>query len=494
MKATKIIFILLCFALMGCDEDDNRNYSNENGRFVRFFLQTDRDNDPLEFPQIELGIRPIAVYEKENFATLKIPVALTSTPLTETVNVDFEPESQGLNNIEISPVNQLSFSATQLVDTVFIKINERWDSAATPFLKLKLTGVSDSEIQLGVPNSENPLDEIRINFNEVVPTYGIESLTRVDVIGGSGEMYRIDVGFPDGFIEDEVDQELLLNEIQSNFDYELTPLPITSSQMISYSFEVQEIFTDEDLLYKTTLALSDIIGYDLDGFPLVSFRRDPITPRDPALNTAANFYDTNDQFYRLYGVHWNDFNDDGICEWRDFNSFAVPVEVDSDDPNAVLGDDQGTADTSDDIYFHAFRIGFEPPTNSTTNPFNLKRWFTNESTSRANSPGFNIVPAMEFFPDADQSTISGTVQVIEQTIQVGTTASNGSIRQFITISGSGTYSEIAPGIVDIEFTLNATNNDLFGGTRTAYYHLYNTSNFTDPADISESCFQAIPIQ
>ena len=122
MKATKIIFILLCFALIGCDEDDNRNYSNENGRFVRFFLQTDRDNNPLEFPQIDLGIRPNAVYEKENFATLKIPVALTSTPLTETVNVDFGTESQGLNNIEITPVNQLSFSATQLVDTVIIKI------------------------------------------------------------------------------------------------------------------------------------------------------------------------------------------------------------------------------------------------------------------------------------------------------------------------------------------------------------------------------------
>ncbi len=40
--------------------------------------------------------------------------------------------------------------------------------------------------------------------------------------------------------------------------------------------------------------------------------------------------------------------------------------------------DMGTPDASDDIYHHAFRVGFNSPNaTGTTNSFDLKRWFNN---------------------------------------------------------------------------------------------------------------------
>lgn len=494
MKAIKyVIIIFFCF-LLGCQSDDDKRFADQSGRFVRFFLQVDRDNNPLESPAIDLGSSGVASYEKTDFKTLKIPVALTSTPLDGTVNINFETEVSGINNLVIEPQEQLTFSGNQLVDTLYVRITERWDPSVNPSVTLRLTQSSDDDILIGMPNEELPLDEITIHFNPVNSSYGIQPPTRVDIVGNSGETYQLNVDFPNGFIPSEVDLNNLLSETQSNFNYQLNPLPIESDEQISYQFVINETFNDDDLLYKTTLALNNLPDYELSGFPLVSYLRNPLSDRNPALNTASNFYNTSDPFYRLYGVNWMDFNEDGICEWRDFNAFAVPIEVPSDDPNAVLGDDRGTTDPNDDIYYHAFRVGFEPPNNNTTNSFNLRRWFNNESTSAANSPGFNISPALEFFPDPTSSTLSGTVQVIEQTIQIGTTASNGGLRFFIAISGSGTYSEISPGVIDIDLTLNATNNALFGGTRVARYHLYNISNFNDPPDLMESCFTPITLQ
>jgi hypothetical protein len=494
MKVTKYALIAIFIILLGCESDDDKQFTNESGTFVRFFLQLDRDNNPLESPVIDLGSTGVSTYEKADFKTLKIPVALTQIPSTETVKIFYEAEISGIDNVDIRPQESLSFTGNQLVDTLYVNINERWDSSLNPSLTLRLTGSSDENVVIGMPNENLPLDQLTVNFNNVDTTYGVQPPTRIDITGNAAEFYQLNIEFPNGYIENEVDQNSLLSETQSNFNYTLTPLPLIADDLISYSFTIDENFNDDDLLYKTTLALNNLVDYELTGFPLVSYLRNPLTDRDPTLNTASLFYNTSDSFYRLFGVNWMDFNEDGLCEWRDFNAFSVPIEVPQDDPNAILGDDSGTADTSDDIYYHAFRVGFKPPNNNTTNSFNLRRWFTNESTSALNSPGFNVSPALEFFPDTTAGTLSGTVQVVEQTIQIGTTASNGSLRFFITISGSGTYTEIAPGIIDIDLTLNATNNELFGGTRTARYHLYNTSNFTDPPLLMESCFTPITLQ
>lgn len=489
MKATKLLLIFLSLlAFSGCDKDDDRVYDNANGRFVRFFLQTDANGNPLTAPSVSLRFTAVSSFEKSDVKTLRIPVALTSAPLTEDVKVTYTAQINGLSNVSIEPANELSFSCSQLVDTLYIKVNELWDPAINPSIKLQLTGVSNSEINVGMPNDQQPHDELLINFNEVDLTYAISSSSRVDLNGVNGEQYTVTVDFPKGYLESDIQNQDFFTETQSNFNYTLVREALTKEDQVNFTFTVNQEFTDDDLLYKTSLAINSIDGYRQAGTPIINFIRDPKTPRDKSVNTAALFYDVNDPFYRVFGVHWFGANANGTCTWQDFNTFTNPVIVDSSDPNAVLGDDRGTADPSDDIYYHAFRISFNANiAGATTNPFDLKRWFTNEASNADTSPGFNITPALEFFPENGNSTTRGTVQVIEQTLRIGTTAANGSITEFFNISGSGTYQEIMPGIIDISIEVSLTNNRLFGGTRTDTYHIYNTSNFTDPPLLNIAC-------
>ena len=148
-------------------------------------------------------------------------------------------------------------------------------------------------------------------------------------------------------------------------------------------------------------------------------------------------------------------------------------------------------DPDDDIYHHAFRIGFNSPNaGNTINSFNLKRWFNNESTNAENSPGFNITEALEFFPEDGTSVTQGYLKVIEQDLVIAGTNGNS---YTISIEGEGEYHEIEEGIYQMTFVLRATNLELFGGTRTVHYVLYNTDTYEDPAGITEECFQPIDL-
>jgi hypothetical protein len=497
MKATRLPYFLLLFViLIGCENDDDKLYSNSDGRFVRFNLQLDRNDQPIEFPLINPALPAAAVYEKDNLRTLKIPVSLTSEPLNETVTVDFSSVLSGITNVSITPASTLTFSGTQLVDTIFIKINERIDIAQNPSIQLNLLSSSDPEINMGLPNEQFSLNELVINLNDVDLIYNLEDPSTINVQGIDGETRQVSVNFPNGFNETEVTAIDLFTELQSDFTYSLIQQPLVEEDKIIYTLTINNTFSDPGIPYLTSLQINTIPGYTNTGATVLKIKRDPQIDRDLSTNTASNFYNTADSFYRLFGVNWMDFNEDGICEWRDFNTFTLPVIVDyvnvGDDPypNGILIDDRGTTDITDDLYYHAFQVGFMAPQN-TTNPFNLRRWFNNESTSDTFSPGLNIVPALEFFPDGGNSRTSGTVQVVEQDIIIGTTPANGGITEVINISGSGTYTETSPGEFELIFELNATNNRLFGGTRVEQYHLYNVSNFTDPPLLGIDC--ATPI-
>ena len=493
MKAIKTLLLFLSLlAITNCDKEDDRIFDDSNGRFVRFFLQTDANGNPLQAPDVSLASTAVATYDKANIKTLRIPVALTSQPLSEDVTVTYTAEVIGLNNIELEPANQFTFSGSQLVDTLYVKINELYDPSVSPSITLKLTGVNDASINLGMPNEQSPNDQLTINFQEVDLNYAISSPSRVDVTGAAGEEFTVTVDFPNGYLSSNIQNQEFFTETQSNFSYTLTREPLISDDQVEFTFTINQDFMDDDLLYKTSFAINAIDGYRQSGTPSITFIRDPKTPRDKTLNTASQFYNTSDPFYRTFGVHWFNDNADNICKWRDFNAFTNPVVVSAEDPNAVLADDRGTSDPSDDLYYHAFRISFNANNAGfTTNPFDLKRWFTNESTNTDNSPGFNMTPALEFFPEDGISSLQGTVQVIEQTLRIGTSANNGGITEFLNISGAGTYKEIAPGLMEITIDVSVTNNRLFGGTRTDTYRIYNSSNFTDPAPLSIDC--AVPI-
>ncbi|AZQ43959.1 hypothetical protein [Nonlabens ponticola] len=492
MKAIKIrSFLLLafcCAAILSCEEDDNgRSFDASQTQFVRFFLQVDSDNNPITAPQIELGSSAVSVFDKSDRFSLKVPVALTSAPLDELVTVNYEVSDNDIDEYTITP-DQLTFQGTQLVDTLLIQINERWDADDEPSIVLQLTQASDPNIEIGAPNPDRTNDVLTINLEEVEQVYRISSDSRVEIGSEAGDESIITIEFPNGFLQEDVEDFDPFETQDSNFNFEIEALPVTSENQIQYIFRTLEDFDIDEQTYRANLNLNELSDYEVIGNPGVTLIRGPLSDRDITLNTASQFYDTNDQFYRVYGVHWFDFNQDGECEWNDYNTFTQPVVVDRDDPNAVLGDDNGTADTSDDIYYHAFRVGFKTFLEGrTTNPFNLRRWFTNEGTDEDTSPGLNIVPALEFFPTDGTSSTQGIVLVIDQTIEIG----NDSGSELIQISGSGTYNEISPGVFELDFALNATNQQLFGGTRTDEYRLYNIRDFEEPALLTIDC--KIPI-
>jgi len=493
MKGIRHIGLLLFLVVFACNDDIDRAFEEADGQFVRFFMLVDNGNNVLEYPQVNGGLVPVSEYTKDQLGTLKIPVALSATNFENPIEVDFSTElSDGLQGITIQPRNSLSFTATQLIDTIYVSFETSWNDLNTPSMTFALTEVNNPDIQLGMPNSNLPNDELIINLEDVEFNYTLQNSLE-DIVGFQDEEVMIDIGFPNGFFEEDVNTLELLAQISSdnttastiNYTLELESID-EANRLVTYKYTVNEDLNPE-LLYETKFQLADIPGYEVSGITEITIRKPIEIPRDNSVNTASQFYDLNDSFYRTYGENWMDFNNDGICSWQAFNAFTYPVVVNANHPNAVQFSGMDTPnDTSDDIYHHAFRIGFDSPiAGNTTNSFNLKRWFNNESTSVANSPGFNIVEALEFFPTSGNSTTDGFVQVISQDIVIAGTNGN---NYTIAISGSGVYQEISAGVFEIDLELQATNQALFGGTRIAKYKIYNTNSFDDPTDLSESCF------
>jgi len=475
MKAIKLLSLICIFFSISCsNNNDSKLFSNSDGQFIRFFLLVDSNKEALEYPEINGGLTAVSAYEKSDVKTLKIPVVITSAALTENTTATFETSIIGDIDLDITPLETLSFSPNKLIDTIYVKTKSRWDVTQTQQLKLKLTSVSDPAINIGIQNNLEPNNELLIDFLEPSLQYTFET-NRIEINGAQGEEVLFKVNFPLGYFEDEVDENSIFNFL-NGFDYSLSKIA-QNDISISYKITLNEDIQNDDVYYQTTISLVDT-DYLATGNTILQLVKPLKTDRELAVNTAANFYNLSDSFYRNYGEHWNDFNNDGICVWQSFFAFAYPVVVNADDENAILYDDMGTTDPSDDIYHHAFKIGFKSPIEgNTTNSFNLKRYFTNESTNYANSPGFDVFPAIEFFPENGTSTTNGSALIIPQFITIK--GRNGNSYN-IAIAGTGTYQEISSGLFEIAITLELTNDELFGGTITSEYRLYNNNSYTEP--------------
>jgi len=477
MKAIKLFIFIGILFISSCssNNDDSKRFSNNNGQFIRFFLLVDSNNDVLESPEINGGLVAVSAYDKSNVKTLKIPVAITSAVLTGNTTATFETSIIGDIDLDITPQGTLNFSSNKLIDTIYVKVKNRYDFLQTQQLKLKLTSVSDPAINIGIENNLESNDELLIDFSEPSLQYTFET-NRIEINGAQGEEVPFKVNFPLGYFEDEVDENSIFNFL-NGFDYTVTKTDQNDTS-ISYKITLDEDIQNDDVLYQSTITLLETELYLPAGNKILQIVKPIKTDRDLAVNTAANFYNLSDAFHRTYGEHWNDFNNDGICVWQAFFAFSYPVVVEADNANAILFDDKGNSDPSDDVYHHAFQIGFRSTiSTTTTNSFNLKRYFTNESTSYANSPGFDVFPAIEFFPENGTSTTTGRAIIIPQFLTI--TGRNGNSYN-IAISGDGTYSEISSGLFEITITLELTNDALFGGTITSEYRLYNNNSYTEP--------------
>jgi len=483
----KVFFVIIAFSLLTCTDDEPISFDDSIGSFVKFRLQVDSNNNVIEAPILDNGTPTVAEYTKDNFKELKIPVALTTKSIDEEIFIDYSVDITNLLGVEIQPENQLVFNNLKRVDTITVKISERWDIAENPQIKLTLTSSSKPFIHLGLPNNSKPENELIINFSEFDFTYQFAPPNSTEIIGNLEEQVQIEILFPNGYVLSEVENINFLSEQLSNFSYALERQIISDPKKIRYLFKVKEEIAIDILEFKTVLEMNTLNDYTLLGSNRFTITKPVFVERDNNVNTASNFYDLSNPNYRTFGENWLYDLNDMQCEWSSFFAFTYPVIVSSNHPNAVLYDDQDTTDPNDDIYHHAFRVGFNSPNiGNTTNSFNLKRWFTNESISAANSPGFNIIEALEFFPENGNSLETGIVRVIEQELVISGTNGNSYI---IMISGEGVYRNINADIFEINLTLMATNNILFGGTVSSQYIIYNTSSYTVPVDLNENCVE-----
>lgn len=488
MNLIKIIFVLnlLVILFSSCSKDDYKLESRNIDPFIRFNFMVSNAGIPLEYPMVSTTIVPSSGYENKSVKTLKVPVTLTSSSLKTPVTANFSTVTSGdPDTFTVKPVSELLFQGNKLTDTIYLSFDKRWEDKQT--ITLKLENTSDSNIHIGNLNTAGLNDIFTITLGEAA-TYYTFPVKDLIVKGKIGEKIDFKVNFPNGFIPSEIEKASIF-KFQNGFDYSLTHDDYGDNRsFITYHLTLLEDIQNDDARYETKISLINITNYIAGGNTSLTIVKPIKSPRDVNANPASKFSDPTNAFYLTYGEHW--FDKDGTCAWQNFNALTFPVVVTKDNENAKLYSDKGTANPNDDVYYDAFKIGFNVAIGSNTvNSFGLKRWFSNESGSAAVSPGFNIISALEFFPENGNSKTQGTVLVIPQGLTIGSNVPIGSPPNtyVIDISGEGTYKEISTGLFEISFELKLTNDKLFGGTVSTQYKMYNNKVYPKPAALSINC-------
>jgi len=493
MNPIKIISVLsiVTTLLASCSKDDYRLDSSNVDPYVRFNFLVNSNNTPLEYPAVSTTLVPANTYNNKSIKKLKVPVTLSSPTLKSAVSVNFSAATSGdANSFSVEPASELLFAGNKLTDTIYLSFDKRWKDKQT--ITLKLENASDPAIHIGNLNTSALNDAFTINLEEIITSYSL-SANLMNVKGEVGETIDFKVNFPNGFIPSEM-ESLDIFKFDNGFEYKLTHDDYGDNRSsITYHLTLLEDIQNDDIPYDTTITLVSTTNYIATGNPTLQISKPIKSPRDILANPAAKFYDLSNKFYLTYGECW--FDKSGVCAWQAYNAFTFPVVVPKNSTNAILYSDNGTADPNDDIYHDAFKIGFNVASGtSTTNSFNLKRWFSNESTASASSPGFNITSAIEFFPENGNSTTNGSVLIIPQSIAI--TASSTSAEtaagvkkdaHIIKISGEGKYKEISAGLFEISFVLTLENDLLFGGEVSTQYRMYNNKVYPKLDPINDAC-------
>ena len=482
MKVIKnILLICISILFLHCEKEDDKRFIGENNSFVRFFLLVDSNNGVLEFPEKDGGLISASEYTKDNLKTLKVPVAITTANIENTIAVSFTADVIGLTNYTITPANTISFNNKKRVDTIYIKVNENWDLSKNPQIKLTLTNSSDSSIAIGMQNDNNSNKELNISFTETKFSYSFD-INRKEIKGVNQESFDFKVLFPNGFIAADI-ENISLFSTPFIFNYTIERKPITKEDEVKFTFTVNENLA-EDTSLDTSLSLADIPNY-IKGINKYLDINKPIKI-DREGNPAINFYDLSNPFYRLFGEYWRYNTNDMICEWRSASVFPKPVIVNKENANGFLYSDNSTPnDDSDDIYHHKYKLGFVgnfAPVG--TNPFALRNLFNGASVE---SPGFNLLEAIEFFPKDGNNQTEGIVNVVTQRIVILKSGDGTAFN--VPISGTGTYKLVDSAInlwkIDLEILVDCS--EINGDIVKRNYILYNNRNYPDPAPINVPC-------
>ena len=127
-------------------------------------------------------------------------------------------------------------------------------------MNFSLTGVSDPGIQLGALNEATVGDRFEVTLGEVNTTYQLNT-SRIDLSGAAGESVTFRVEFPNGYIEEEVDEAAIFSFL-NGFDYTLARTG-QGSDYISYSLTINEDLSAEDVNYQTIITLQEQAAYSI---------------------------------------------------------------------------------------------------------------------------------------------------------------------------------------------------------------------------------------
>ena len=495
IKYISYILLLLIFA-SSCEEELDMHLKTYDGpSFVRFFVLLNSDGQPLTMGTVNNSTEAAHEITINGFGQLKIPVLFTTAkPISDTVKVKFEViDDNDTKTYNLEPAEEVCFTNGKYSDTITLSFNRRW-SDTTSFV-LKLTESNSPDVNIGHLNDSSKNNALKINLAELETPMSL-SKNKIELIGDMGESVKFSVVFPKGLFANEINVDSLF-DIVTDFGFVLDNEPFDDfDEAINFTLTLTDSIKYDELTFTALVSLRESDLYKISGISELVLNKPSRTNRDKYLNTAANFYNLNDQYYRTYGDQWL-ANIEGECDWRSFNAFTFPVIVPKNHGDAILYDDKGTADESDDIYHHAFKIGFKATlVDRTTNSFNLKRWFSDESTDIAVSPGFNITDAIEFFPSDGTSDSSGTIKIVEQTITLTGRKDGENGKSFnFDIAWEGSYKRVNnEGLFEISFELRLFNQELFGGWKTGYYRLYNNKTYPDPDPIENTdCIREIEL-
>lgn len=495
MKSTKfIIYLFLALvSLSSCDEKNRPLYDeNKYGQFVRFAMVLDNNGDPIQ-GEIDPSKAFATRYEHKDLTAIKIPVVLSSSTLDHDVTVGFVSQLYGdFSDYTISPSDSLTFNAQKLTDTITISFTSKWDTLTVDSLCLELTASSDDNITIGYPFGFEDNSKITIVLSDLVFPYTIPSPNSFDLTGAKDEDITFSILFSNGFLKEDLEGKELLDISNADFLYTLTQHPFqTGDKKVIYTFTVEEELDNPYKYYDCTFELSDIEGYTSFGNKEVTFAKQIENKSNNNINMARHFYDNHlDAYNRMYTLFFIDYFDKGECKWRESFAYSFPVEVSADHPNAVLHEDGK--------YYHAFQIGFNSHTpRLTTNSFALKYWFEDYSTMSEDSPGFNVLKAIEFYPKDGESYTEGSMSIIKQDLVI---SSKEKKSYTISIAGEGTYHYVEgsqemynDSIFELDFEFEVTNEELYGGTRKYQYKMMNKNpeKTEYPDSLNTGCYTSV---
>lgn len=480
MKAINY-FVGLFFAVLalGCQKEAIEFETAES--FVRFHFLVDNDKFPLEFPFYEGDKPEIDVYTHLSTKTLKIPIAITGPLQNTPTDVYYSVETEGdYKDFSFNSPNKISIPAGKLVDTLRIQFNSNWSTPNTNKIKLKLNQVSNPSIRIGWANNHKKNDVFTIILGDLTTTrYNLES-NLYEIQGLANEEFLIPIQFTNSVVAQQI----------ANFNFltaSVAPLSLCENTLnpISYTLTREPFVNGSTVLYYKFKLISAtlnpvnvkvILNNGLADFVRRGISQANIYKTENTVrqgDVAAQWYNISDNFHRNYGKSWYLDVTQNRCRWQTFQTFTKPVVV----PRGSVFDNGNG--------YHKYRIGYKSPTNLGTNPFDFVRFYGGASNV---SPAFTMTTALEFFPANGNSTTTGTVKVIPQTLVFIKLSNDQTVS--VPICGSGNYyfdpannrSVIFLEIRCDETQINGNNNVV------KRMYIYNNDNsIANPADLTTDC-------